>query len=98
MKIIQKHSLIVDEVKQRLENKFLPGLQKKFQDILSDLSYSWNNNVADFSFHLLSSEIKGKITITETELIFEAELPLIAKPFEGQMKQIIAKGLEKFFG
>lgn len=98
MKIIQKHSLTIDEVKQKLENNFLPGLQKKFSGVISNLSYAWTDNVADFSFHLLGSEIKGKITIAETELIFEADLPLMAKMFEGQMKQIIAKGLQKFFG
>ncbi len=63
----------------------------------------WDNNIIRFSFTakkmLITMELKGNAIITDTEVVFNSELPNIIERFvsEYEIKESISKEFKKIF-
>ena len=60
---------------------------------VSDLQEQWNGNVLDYRFTTLGATIRGTVTVEPSEVTVNADLPLMAVMFKGQIEQQIRNRL-----
>jgi hypothetical protein len=88
------HSLSAEEAKSRLE-RFIESLQAKFQDKVSDLDQSWNDNTLAFGFKTFGIKIAGAITALEDKLDVAGDIPFSAMMFKGKIESEIREQLAR---
>jgi hypothetical protein len=88
------HSLSQDEARSRLE-RFAEMLEKKFQNQVSELHQSWENDTLNFRFKTYGIPLSGGITVGTNELSCAGELPFSAMMFRGKIESAIREELEK---
>ncbi|HXG58710.1 MAG TPA: polyhydroxyalkanoic acid system family protein [Thermoanaerobaculia bacterium] len=96
MRITIPHNLSKDEARRRLEQR-LGDLVKQFGHYASDLEQHWNGDRMDFGFKAKGISGKGSVEITDSEVIIEGKLPLMAKPFEPRIRSAIEREAESVF-
>ena len=64
---------------------------------ISQVQYAWAGDRLEFSFAVLSKTIKGIADVTDTEIIVDAGMPLMFRPFEGKVKTRILGTLDEMF-
>ena len=94
MKISHLHHTTQEDALQAIQGLF-PGLLQGYGDQISDLQHSQDGNSISFSFRLRGSHIEGTVEVTEGLVIVEAELPLIARPFEKQISLAVSRKLHE---
>jgi hypothetical protein len=94
LKLEIPHTLSADEAKSRLE-RFIESLQNKFQDKVSDLEQSWNNNTLSFSFKSFGFKVAGAIASLENKLDVNGEIPFTAMMFKGKIESEIREQLAR---
>ncbi len=75
----------------------LPGLLQEFGSDVSDITHVWSGNSMSFSFRAGGWSIKGKINVTESDVLIEVNLPLLARPFEGRIRSATERKLEQIY-
>lgn len=69
--------------------EMLDQVQKQYGHFLSDVDYSWGGDILTFAFNARGMKVKGTVEVTDTEVILEGHLPLMAKPFEPKIAKMI---------
>ena len=64
---------------------------------ISQVEYAWTSDILNFSFAIMSKTIKGTAGVTDTEIIVDAGMPLMFRPFEGKVKTRILSTLNEMF-
>ena len=80
--------LIVDRV--------INDLTKQFGDKASNIESDWENNILQFSISSNNITISGYIELTEDKIVFCANLPFYAKPFETQIRDKAEQLLDEY--
>jgi hypothetical protein len=88
------HSLSQEEARTRLE-RFAEMLEKKFQNQVSELHQSWENDTLNFRFKTYGIPLQGGITVGATELSCAGELPFSAMMFRGKIESAIREELQR---
>ncbi len=88
------HTLSAEEAKARLE-RFIESLQAKFQDKVSDLSQSWDDNTLSFGFKTFGFKIAGAIAASENKLDVSGDIPFAAMMFKGKIETEIREQLAR---
>ena len=88
------HALSVDEAKDRLQ-RFTEMLQEKFQDQVSGLTQTWNDDSITFGFKTFGIPIQGNIAVQENQLAVDADLPFSAMMFKGKIESQMREHLER---
>ncbi|HEX2476288.1 MAG TPA: polyhydroxyalkanoic acid system family protein [Lacipirellulaceae bacterium] len=88
------HSLPQSEARSRLE-RFAESLQRKFQNQVSELHQSWENDTLRFRFKTYGIPLDGGITVGEQELNVDGNLPFSAMMFRGKIESTIREELER---
>lgn len=91
------HPLSQQEAKARLE-RFSETLQQKFQNQVSDLQQSWNNDTLHFQFKTFGIQLAGDITVAASALRVAVELPFTAMMFKGKIESAIRDELQRLVG
>ena len=91
------HGQSKEDARQRLEH-FTSGLREKFQDQVSDLQESWDNDRLDFSFKTFGIRIQGNITVKPDALAVLCELPFSAMMFKGKIESEVRAQLVRIMG
>ena len=73
----------------------IPSLIQQYGDRLSKPSAVWSGDVLDFSFEARGFAIKGTLRVTDDEVILDARLPLLARPFEGTIRSAVERELDR---
>ena len=94
MKISHLHHTTQEDALQAIQGLF-PGLLQEYGDQIRDLQHSQDGNSISFSFRLKGLQIKGTVEVTEDLVVLEAELPLIARPFEKQISLAVSRKLRE---
>jgi len=99
MRIEYPHQHTKEEVYKRVDG-LLKGLQDKYGEMVQKHSRNWNstNEKVDFSFKTRGLNITGNIQLQERAVVLEGKLPLLAKPFKGEIESIIKEKLEEILG
>jgi hypothetical protein len=88
------HSLSQQEARSRLE-RFAEMLENKFQNQVSELHQSWENDTLNFRFKTYGIPLDGGITVSETALTCAGDLPFSAMMFRGKIESAIREQLER---
>jgi putative polyhydroxyalkanoic acid system protein len=75
----------------------LADLLGQFGDRAEDLSHEWRWDTLHFRGKARGLAVEGTIEITDSEVVLESRLPLIARPFESRIRQAVQEEAEKVF-
>lgn len=82
-----------EEALTRLQG-FSDKLREKYQDKISDLEQSWEEDRLEFSFKVMGVKIAGALTVEQEKVLVEGDLPFSAVMFKGK----ITSGIEEQLG
>jgi putative polyhydroxyalkanoate system protein len=86
------HSLTRQEARSRLE-RFVETLQQKFQNQVSDLHQSWEDDTLRFRFKTFGIQLEGGIAVGDDDLSVDGDLPFSAMMFRGKIESAIREEL-----
>ena len=72
------------------------NLAKQYGSEISSIETHWSNSELSFSLSDDPVTIKGRFEIGEKEILLTVDLPVIAKPFEGQIRVKIEQLLDNY--
>ena len=90
------HKLSQQEALSRIKNLFAK-LKHDQKDKISDIKEDWNNEALEFQFTVMRFTVSGSLTVHESNVEMEAEVPFAIFLFRSKIKQVIrAKAKELF--
>lgn len=99
MKIIYNHQHTKEEAYEIVDG-LLEGLEDKYSEMVKNPFRSWNSehDRMNFSFRARGFNITGNIQLQEMAVVLEGKLPLLARPFKGEIESRIKEKLEEILG
>jgi len=97
MKIIVPHHTTREEARKIVDRR-LGELLTQYGHYASDSQLTWSGDRLNFSGKARGFSASGTIEITDTEVIIDGKLPLIAKPFEPRIKSTVEREAAAMFG
>jgi len=88
--IVVDHSLNRDDAKERIK-KLFDKLKEDFQDKISDVHEIWNETHSDFSFKIMGLVMKGRLSVSNSDVRLNGQIPFTALPFKGLIENTIRK-------
>jgi len=85
-----------ETARQRI-NQRLEQLLGQYSHYLSDHEKRWEGDTLYFSGSARGFKANGTLQLTDTEVIIDSKIPLIAKPFEPRIKSTIEKEAAAMF-
>ena len=96
MRIAVPHNTSKEMARQRVEQK-IGQLLGEFSHHAGDLKHDWSGDTLRFKGKARGLAVEGTVEITDAEVIIDGKLPLIAKPFEGRIRQAVEQEAERMF-
>jgi hypothetical protein len=93
VKFTYTHGKELDAVKTKLE-EVVPKMLGEAGSRVSNVDYRWDGNTARFSFLAMGRKIQGTAEVSTNAVAFDIGLPLMARPFEPQIKSRIIQALD----
>jgi len=91
------HAMGQEQATERLKG-FLDLVKDRYQDKVSDLTQSWQDNKLTFGFSTFGFKISGDMNVEPTEVKLNATIPFAAMIFKGQIEQALRGELTKVLG
>lgn len=88
------HKLGQEEALARLKT-LLAKVKSRYQNQVSDLEESWNENVVQFSFKTYGFNVSGSMTVDPADVRFDAKVPMAAMMFKGKIEQTLRDEITK---
>jgi len=76
----------------------MTSLERQYGHYATDIDKSWEGNRLNFSVKARGMSGSGSLEITDTEVIVDGKLPLMARPFESRIKSTIEREAAAMFG
>ncbi len=86
------------ETARKKINERLANLFAQYGHYLSDSEHKWDGDRLYFSGSAKGFKTNGTIDVTDTDVIIDGKLPLVARPFEPRVKSAIEKETSAMFG
>jgi hypothetical protein len=96
MRITLPHNTTKDEAKRIVESR-LAALEQQYGHFASDIDKTWDGDRMDFKVKAKGFSGNGTLEVTDTELIIDGKLPLMAKPFEPRIKSTVEREVAEMF-
>ena len=97
MRVTVPHHTTKEEARKKIDQR-LGQLLSEYGHYLSESQTNWNGDRLDFSGKAKGFTANGTLEITDTEVIIDGKLPLIAKPFEPRVRHTIEREAASMFG
>jgi hypothetical protein len=97
MHIAVPHHTDRETAKQRVQQR-LQQILAQYVHYLSAHESHWEGDTLHFSGSARGFKANGTVDVTDTEVIVDGKLPLIAKPFEPRIKSTIEREANAIFG
>jgi hypothetical protein len=88
MRIAVPHNTTRSRAKKIVDER-LRGLEKRYGHQAKDLEYEWHGDTLHVSGKAKGFSLKGTVEVTDTDIILDGKLPLLAKPFESKIRQTV---------
>src|SRR3989344_7888133 len=82
------HELAQKEAATRLRN-LLTELKDKSSGKITDLQESWSGDQSKFSFNTMGFLVSGTLTVRESDVVLDGNIPFAALPFKWRMESMI---------
>ena len=86
--VLVNHSLDRSDAKERIK-KLFDKLKEDFQDKISDVNEIWNENHSDFSFKIMGLVMKGRLSVSDSDVNLNGQIPFTALPFKKLIESTI---------
>lgn len=96
MRIVIPHHTDQASARRKIEAR-AQELLAQHGHYLSDINQHWEGDRLVFSGTAKGFKANGSVEITDSEVIVDGKLPLIAKPFESRIKGTIEREAEEMF-
>jgi hypothetical protein len=96
MRISVPHRTDRETAKSRIAQR-LDQLLAQYKHYLSDHEARWEGDTLHFSGAARGFKANGTVDVTDSEVIIDGKLPLIAKPFEPRIKSTIEREANAMF-
>lgn len=96
MRIAVPHNTTRAKARSIVEDR-LRDMEKQYGHHASDMSHQWQGDTLHFAFKAKGMTGKGTLEVTESDVIIDGKLPLIAKPFESRIKSTVEREAESMF-
>jgi putative polyhydroxyalkanoate system protein len=90
MRIAVPHHTTRAEAKQKVEQR-LADLERQYGHYASDVDKNWEGDRLNFNVKARGMTGAGSVEVTDTEVIIDGKLPLMARPFEPRIKSTIER-------
>jgi putative polyhydroxyalkanoic acid system protein len=97
MRVIVPHHTTKEKAR-KIVDKHLGQLLGQYGHYLSESQTNWDGDRLDFNGKAKGFSASGSVEITDTDVILDGKLPLVAKPFESRIKSSIEREAESIFG
>ena len=75
----------------------LPQLLGKFGSEVSDVHHHWLDSTMQFSFRARGFDLKGALEVADGAVTLDMGIPLILRPFQGQIEAVAREKLAEYF-
>jgi hypothetical protein len=96
MRIVIPHNTDKSTARRKIEQR-LASMIAQYSHYLNDSSHRWDGDTLHFSGSAKGLKAAGTVEITDSDIIVDGKLPLIAKPFEPRIKHTLQKEAESLF-
>lgn len=96
MRITVPHNTSKANARQLVEKR-LDDLQRQYGSQASDIDKNWNGDTLAFEVKARGFTGKGTVEITDSEVILDGKLPLLARPFEPRIKAAVEQEAAQLF-
>lgn len=96
MRIAVPHNTTKDRARQIIEQR-IGDLTRQFGHQADDLQQDWFGDTLRFKGKARGLTLEGSVEVTDQVVIIDGKLPLIAKPFEGRIRQTVESEAERMF-
>ena len=96
MRIAIEHHTTKAKAKKIVEQR-LRNAEKQYGQMASDFDWEWHGDTLHISGKAKGFSLKGTLEITDTDVIVDGKLPLLAKPFESRIRQTVEREGEAMF-
>jgi putative polyhydroxyalkanoate system protein len=97
MKVTVPHHTTRAEAKRKIEER-LGNLEQQYGHYATDIDKQWDGDRLTFSVKARGMSGSGSLEITDSEVIVDGKLPLMARPFESRIKSTIEREAAAMFG
>ena len=96
MRIAVPHNTTKQNARVTVERK-LGQLLSQFGEQADDVQHEWSGDMLRFKGKARGFTVEGTVEITEAAVVIDGKLPLLAKPFEGRIRQTVEREAEMMF-
>lgn len=89
-----EHTLMAQEALTRIKT-LLESIKRRVGGNDVKVVEKWNDAKGSFQLTVMGMIVEGRITVSDNDVTLEASLPAMAKPFAGQVEQMIREEVEK---
>ena len=82
------HQLGQEEARRRIQ-ELLPKMKSDYGEQIKDLQEEWNGNIGRFSFSVMGFAVSGTLTVNQSSVDLDGNLPFAAAFFKGKIKSVI---------
>ena len=96
MRIAIPHNTTRAKAKRLVEQR-LKNIEREHGDKASDLDYEWHGTTLHINVKAKGLSAKGTVEITDSDVIIDGKLPLLAKPFESKIRHTVEREAAEMF-
>ncbi|MGZ5449701.1 MAG: polyhydroxyalkanoic acid system family protein [Thermoanaerobaculia bacterium] len=96
MRIAVPHHTSKDIARGRVDQR-LGQLLSQFGGHAEEIEHEWLGDTMRFKGKARGLAIEGTVDVTDAEIILDAKLPLMAKMFEGRIRQAVEREADAMF-
>ena len=94
MKVLRKHNSKQEAVRDEIET-LLPSLMERFGSSVSEVKHEWRGDDLGFSFRAGGFNLRGTVSVSDTDLLVDLRLPMAARLFEGKIRSAVENELDR---
>jgi len=88
LKVSIPHQLSQEEALERIKT-LLDQVKSQHEDKISNLHQEWNGNNGAFGFSIMGFAVSGTLSVQETSVELDSDIPFAATFFKGKIKSVI---------
>ena len=96
MRIAVPHHTSKDAARKKVDQR-LGQLLSQFGGHAEGIDHYWAGDTMQFKGKARGMTIEGTVEVTDTEIVLDAKLPLMAKMFEGRIRQAVEREADAMF-
>jgi hypothetical protein len=96
MRVAVPHNTTRDRARKTVEQK-LDGMLSQFGGHAEEIHHEWIGDTLHFKGKARGMSLAGEVEVTDAAVIVEAKLPLLARAFEGRIREAVEKEVTGMF-